>query len=697
MAKTNSTPKGNVANRKGANQKKQKIIVEKKSELQQRQSKHNLNAGAKKEQASKGLKQRQTLHNLNESAKKDVKTPSVKNIELSQEDIFNNIFEGMAVSIAYAKNEAEKQKAVETFAAALSKIPADQQETIKTMIVNRLREDDFIYGSEFIDLTGLRQYQNKMFEPRRVQKEFEKQSSALEDKQPKVQEKPLKRPNPNRKQEQDLYQALVDGINNEEIKNIKGYSQEDLKKILAYHDNLLDGTDGNGTAFESLYENSISDLKKFANGDMMVDNDSYETMLQFIKTFGTNSKGDLTPEGKAAYDKLMGLMAEAQKDKIRKNKEQYQQQTENEQKNKNRVIGGILTGLKENAEKRKPEDEFAIGLKDNTAGNANINSNKGENNNNQENTGTTIIPTPTGNGNNGNGSNGNTGGNSGNIGGNNTNTPNAVQDGSSNTPVNPPLNLPESQLNKDNTKDKNNKPKGFWGRVKDWGKRNWKKLVAAAAVVGGLLLLKNCNGDGKPIAPRPGNNDGNGNKPDTTIVAKPDTITLDANDLSNGFYLERSAGFKAEQEKINFNDAEKANKVDLLTVKKLIAHKELEIDKFVRHDTTTTKEPVTVAEIAYKMRIVTQNFPKSKMAKSVENMFAGKITNQDRANIYAAFNHIDDFGNLINGQGKIVDGIPGKKEIDKTRMGPGSKEYGTEGTANNFLQVLKNQRNSHSK
>lgn len=637
MAKNNSTPKGVAANRQGANQKKQKIIVE------------------KKETVKTEIQKRQTRHNLNSRPQKNVKVPTSQKIEQTLEEHINNHFEEMAVSVAYAKNEAEKVEAVRAFGEHFNtQVPNDQKETIKAMINERLKQDDFIYGSEFIDLTGLRQYQDRMFEPRKVQKEFETHSSTLENKQPesrqtKKQEKTLNRPNPNRKQEQDLYQALADGINNEEIKNIKGYSAEDLKKIIAYHDQLLDKNNSNGTAFESLYENSISDLKKFANGQMMVDNDSYETMLQFIKIFGTNSKGELTPEGKAAYDKLMGLMAEAQKEKIRKNKKQYQQQT---------------------------EDEFAIGAKDNTISNTNISSNEGNNNNsqNKNNTGTTFIPIP---------------------GGNNTPTSETGQTGTSNPPINPPLNLPDSTIGKN--KDKDRKPKGLWGRFKDWGKRNWKKLAAGAALIGGILLFKDCNGDGKPIAPRPGDNDGNGSKPDTTIVEKPDSITLDASDMSNGFYLERSAGFKSEQAKISFKDAEKANKVDLLTIKKLIAQDQLDMEKFVRSDTTSTKEPITIAEIAYKMRIVTQNFPKSKMAKSVENMFAGKITNQDRTNIYAAFNHIDDYGNLINGKGKIVEGIPGKKEIDKARMGSGSKEYGTEGTANNFLQVLKNQRDSHSK
>ena len=78
-------------------------------------------------------------------------------------------------------------------------------------------------------------------------------------------------------------------------------------------------------------------------------------------------------------------------------------------------------------------------------------------------------------------------------------------------------------------------------------------------------------------------------------------------------------------------------------------------------------------------------------------MFSGRISKQDADRIYAAFNHVDDFGNLINNKGKIIEGTPGKKTIDSERMGPGSAEYGTQGTDNNFLQVLKNHRNARNK
>ena len=167
--------------------------------------------------------------------------------------------------------------------------------------------------------------------------------------------------------------------------------------------------------------------------------------------------------------------------------------------------------------------------------------------------------------------------------------------------------------------------------------------------------------------------------------------------MSNGFYLERSAGFKSEQEGMNFKDAEKANKEDILTLKRLIAQKKLDMSKFKRHSTSQNKEDITLAEIVYKMRIVKENFPNSKMAQSIQGIFDGKVTKQNQAWLYQAFTHIDDYGRLIDKEGKAIDTISMKKEIDKTRLGSGSKEYGTEGAENNFIEVLKNHRNNLSK
>ena len=135
--------------------------------------------------------------------------------------------------------------------------------------------------------------------------------------------------NTKHQQEKKLHQTLIEGIANEEILNIKCYSNEDLRKILDYQDKLLYETN-NGTAFESIHENSISDLKKFASGQLSIDSDSYETMKEFIRIFGTNYKGELTPEGRAAQEKL-NLLIEEKKQKILQHKAELRKQTTQEQ------------------------------------------------------------------------------------------------------------------------------------------------------------------------------------------------------------------------------------------------------------------------------------------------------------------------------------------------------------------------------
>lgn len=774
MAKTNSTPKGNPANRTGANMKKQKKNINAgakrtETEVKRRKKKQNLNAGAENKSPTPEVKKIElTLEDIannkfeelavavayakdeeeKEAAVKaftdffngeipDSKKAAIKEIlenrlkaddfiygsefidltglrqyqenmfkapEISLEDRINNAFDEMAVSVVYAKNEGDKLRAIRTFNTIIDNtVTPEDLDAVKAQVAERLKEDDFVYGSEFIDLTELRQYQDKLFEKRKVEKEFEPHSSTLEDKQPEKtptvnqteeqgkeqkQEKATVAP----LSEQELYQALMDGINNEEIKNIKGYSKEDLQKILDTQDELLNGKD-NATAFESLHENSIADLKKFANGDMTVDNDSYETMLQFIKVFGTNYKGELTPEGKAAYDKLMDLMAKDKKDKILKNKEEYQKKAaiaETVKDNANNTLAGILGGLAANAVKREKEQaetapDFTIGMEtpEEEKGNTNT-ATKPENNQQKEKETPIAGVLPIANNIPANEENSNNGGNP-------PVPPIPPSNGNDNVPETPPAVIADGK--------KEEKKKGWWGRLKDKVKRNWKKIAgwaAAAAAAAALLLMpKNCSGNGDAVPPQPDN--GTPKTPKKEAVVKPDTITLDQDDLANGFYLERSAGFKAEQEKINFHDAEKANKADLLTIKKLLTHGDLNLSEFVRHSSSKDTKPVSVTEIAYKMRIVTQNFPNSKVAASIGNMFSGKVSPEDANKIYNAFSHVDDFGNLINNKGKIIEGIPGQKTIDAERMGPGSKEYGTQGADNNFLQVLKNHRDARNK
>ncbi len=108
-------------------------------------------------------------------------------------------------------------------------------------------------------------------------------------------------------QEADHQPSPAERAAQEESNSIKNYSKDDLQEILDTHEQLLNGTN-NGTAFESLHENSVSDLQKFAEGKVTIDKDSYATMVPFIKTFGTDDKGQLTDVGRAAQQKLTSLM-----------------------------------------------------------------------------------------------------------------------------------------------------------------------------------------------------------------------------------------------------------------------------------------------------------------------------------------------------------------------------------------------------
>lgn len=438
---------------------------------------------------------------------------------------------------------------------------------------------------------------------------------------------------------QDLYQALVNGINNEEIKNpYKGYSNDDLKTILAHHDRLLENSNGNGINFESLYENSNSDLKKFASGALVIDTDSYETMQEFIKTFGTDSKGHLTPEGKAAYDKLMALITDAKN--LQKTQNKTQHLSEDKEKDDKPTFND------------KPFTPIII-IDDN---NHQAQQNGNENNNPQDkqsDKGVVVIP--------------------------------------------PIVNAP-SQKDRDFVPPAENKK----AKKDNWFKRNWKKLAAGAAFVAatlfGLSQCKSCTDDK--------NNKKEDKKevvtptPEPTPTPKPQPkpeITLTPEDTNNGFFLERSAGFKGEQSSAGFAAAEKANKEDMLNLKKLLTKGELNLEAFKRHEGSKLKEDISIVEIAYKLRIVTQNFPNSAVAKDINSTLKGNVKNIDKDNIYTAFNRVDDYGNVLNKKGKKVKTIAGTKQIDQERRGQGSEEYGTKGTFDNFIQVLNNHRNNLNK
>lgn len=668
QGKPSSKPQGSVANRKGANRKKNKVM---KPQYQEKElNQETLNAMKLAEIEAKADKRnREKIKAAEEAAKRakaeakkkteeaSKKTPTSAPLTLTLEDQINNQFDEMATGIKYAKNEEQKKRVVDKFNLYIrKKVPAEKRDDAISLVSERLKEDDFIYGGgEFIQLEAVRPYFDDMFKMPVEKSTPTNEQNTSHNLNVSRQVTPM--------MESQKYQALVDGINNEEVLNPhKGYSNDDLKKIIAHHNTLLESNDGNGTNFESLYENSYSDLKKFADGTLTIDKDSYETMKEFIKIFGTNSKGIHTPEGKAAYDKLMALVDDAEKEA---KKDRILQHKNNVEKNKNTperntAIIGIIDGLGKNAkerEKNQTQDEFGIGDESNQ-------------NNNGTNVITPIIP---------------------------INTDIKKPEGSTITPIqNSPKDIkkdiPKTTPENITKKEKEKQKKGFL----PWLKKKWPWLAAAAAATL-LFLARSCGaGDGKPVAPIPGG--GDEQKPDTTITVTPDTVKLERKDIGNGFFLERSAGFKGEQGKTDFNKAENANKQDLLILKKSIIKGDLDQSKFVRNSTSKNKEPVSIVEIGYKLRIAVQNFPKSKISESIKNIFSGKaISEKDKNNAYAAFNHIDDYGNLLNKEGNIIKGTGGKKEIAKERLGNGSEEYGTKGTFNNFTQVLKNHKDGLNK
>lgn len=576
------------------------------------------------------------------------KTPSASPSEISLEDRINNEFDEMAVSVAYGKSEAEKNAAVKKFADYIEKnVSPEKMDAVKTQIDNRLKDDDFVYGSEFIDLVGLRGYQDKMLPVPASESEHE-----LSDNQP---QRPLNRPQSDRRNEQDLYQALVDGINNEEIKNPhKGYSNDDLKVILAHHDRLLENTDGNGTNFESLYENSNSDLKKFASGALTIDNDSYDTMLDFIKIFGTDSKGRLTPDGKAAYDKLMGLMAEAQKQKNSPVKEKKQPQKDDDKAPAAAVLG-IVDSLRDNATNREKKEKNKNKDKDNIIPVVPVIVSEEEQQNKTE--------------------------------------KNKKEDKDKNIiPVIPVVNTPDNKGN-DFIPPANNNPKA---KKESWLKRKWKKIAAIAAVAAATLFgLSQCKGCTKEDDKKEDKKEVVTPTPAPVPAPEPQPeVKLTEADLNNGFFLERSAGFKGEQSAAKFADAEKTNKTEMLNLKKLLTKGELNLDSFVRNQGSKLKEDISIVEIAYKLRIVAQNFPNSPVAHDINNVMKGNAKDANTENIYTAFNRVDDYGNVLNRKGEKIKTIPGAKKIDRDRRGQGSEEYGTKGTFDNFMQVLNNHRSN---
>lgn len=103
-----------------------------------------------------------------------------------------------------------------------------------------------------------------------------------------------------------------------EDKQIKTYSAADINKILETFNNVLeDKTGGNGTLFESLYENSVADLEAFNRGELKIAPDAIKPFEEFVKTFGSHYNQDMTPTGSEAYEKLNHFEQETLNQKIR--------------------------------------------------------------------------------------------------------------------------------------------------------------------------------------------------------------------------------------------------------------------------------------------------------------------------------------------------------------------------------------------
>lgn len=90
----------------------------------------------------------------------------------------------------------------------------------------------------------------------------------------------------------------------EEAKEGKHYSKEDLEKIVSTFKGMVERSDGNGTSFESLFEYSVQDLKDYNDGKLTIDTDAKDVMKEFINIFATDSKGNLSKDGKKALNKL---------------------------------------------------------------------------------------------------------------------------------------------------------------------------------------------------------------------------------------------------------------------------------------------------------------------------------------------------------------------------------------------------------
>ena len=177
--------------------------------------------------------------------------------------------------------------------------------------------------------------------------------------------------------------------------------------------------------------------------------------------------------------------------------------------------------------------------------------------------------------------------------------------------------------------------KGFWSKLKDKLMQPWSKTSP------------------KEMPP----------SPQIQPTEKPGIVVVNKEKLSpnnipahftEDFYLARGAQLKSEIEGIDLSAAEIANREDIITLKKLITQGSLNLSDFKRHASSNNPTPVSLAEVSYKMRIAIKNFPKSTLAQSMKNIFSGKINSFDKKNLYGAFSHINDKGQMVDSNGNQI-------------------------------------------
>ena len=107
------------------------------------------------------------------------------------------------------------------------------------------------------------------------------------------------------KETQPLDEEIMDSGDEKEISpDIRHYSKDDLQKIISTFKGMVERDDGNGSSFASLFEYSEQDLKDFNEGKLAIAPDAHEAMKEFIDIFATDSKGNLSEDGKKALNKL---------------------------------------------------------------------------------------------------------------------------------------------------------------------------------------------------------------------------------------------------------------------------------------------------------------------------------------------------------------------------------------------------------